>query len=433
MKHIPHIALALLFTLHSSPFTLLRGAPAAEATTIPALITEISAKNPERAFYEAEISAARSSARAATRLADPELSVELGRTRVRASDGSLAGEGAAWSVSLTQTFDWPGRLPLRKAIASRDITLAELGLARFDQALTARARVLATGLHSAATRADAIREVADRFTALKETFLARDPAGLTPLLDTRVIEASELTLQRRATEADLALHAALIELNQLRGAAPDAPLRIDAPHDYAAALAAPPARNALLAAARENNFEYRMRRVELEQQGYAVRLARNERYPGIAVSPYYSQEKADGTERSFGIGLSIPLPVTGRSGAAVNEAESRRRQAEAAACLAERELDRDVLLAAQTLQTKLAETARWKPDTITKFREAAALADRHYRLGAVPISTYIELQNSYLDAVESLLDTRNEALEAALRLEELTGLKLVPLGGANSK
>lgn len=432
MKHLPHIALVFLFTLHSSPFTILRSAPAAEATTIPALITEITAKNPERAFYEAELSAARSSARAAARLADPELSVELGRKRVRASDGSLAGEGTAWSVSLTQTFDWPGRLPLRKAIASRDITLAELGLARFDQALAARARILATGLHSAATRADAIREVADRFTALKETFLARDPAGLTPLLDTRVIEASELTLQRRATEAELALHTALIELNQLRGTAPDAPLRIDAPHDYAAALTAPPARDALISAARENNFEYRMRRVELEQQGYAVRLARNERYPDIAVSPYYSQEKADGTERTFGVGLSIPLPVTGRSGATVNEAESRRRQAEAAAYLAERELDREVLISAQTLQTKLAETARWKPDTITKFREAAALADRHYRLGAVPISTYIELQNSYLDAVESLLDTRNEALEAALRLEELTGLELMPLA-ANSK
>lgn len=426
MKRIPPAPLtALAFLLLAAPFPASAGLRA-ESITIPALVRQIAAQNPERAFYEAELSAARSNARAAARLADPELGVELGRKRVR-SDNGLSAEGMAWSVSLTQTFDWPGRLSLRKAIASRDITLAQLGIARFDQALAARARLLATGLHAAATRADAIREVADRFASLKETFLARDPAGLTPLLETRVIEASELTLQRRATEAELALHAALVELNQLRGAAPDAPLRIDAPQDYAASLAAPPSRDALLAAARENNFDHRMRRVELEQQGYAVRLARNERYPGIAVGPYFSQEKAGDTERTIGIGLSIPLPVTGRATAAADTAEARRRQAAAAASLADRELDRDVILAAQALQTKLAETARWKPETIAKFRDAAALADRHYRLGAVPIATYIELQTSYLDAVESLLDTRAEALEAALRLEQLTGLTLVPV------
>ena len=62
-----------------------------------------------------------------------------------------------------------------------------------------------------------------------------------------------------------------------------------------------------------------------------------------------------------------------------------------------------------------------------KCREAADLADRHYRLGAVPIATYIELQNSYLDAVEALLDTKIEALEAGLKLQELTGLDFKPV------
>jgi cobalt-zinc-cadmium efflux system outer membrane protein len=63
-----------------------------------------------------------------------------------------------------------------------------------------------------------------------------------------------------------------------------------------------------------------------------------------------------------------------------------------------------------------------------QFREAAALADRHYRLGAVPIGTYVELQSSYLDAVEALLDTQAEALAAALELNQLTGLDLGRLG-----
>src|SRR5262249_23054879 len=67
---------------------------------------------------------------------------------------------------------------------------------------------------------------------------------------------------------------------------------------------------------------------------------------------------------------------------------------------------------------------KWRPESVAEFRKAAALADRHYRLGAVPIATYVELQKQYLEAVEALLETRREALEAAQQLELLTGLNI---------
>jgi cobalt-zinc-cadmium efflux system outer membrane protein len=393
------------------------GEPA--SLSLDRLVAEITANNPELEFYEAEIAAAKAGRRSAGALNDPELSLDAGRKRLRDATGTLSGEGAAWSVSVTQTFEWPGRLALRKSIANRQIELAELGLARFKTALAARAETLAFGLHAAHAKSAAVREVAERFAALKETFVAREPAGVTPLLETRVIEASELSLQRRATEAELALQAALIELNQLRGAPLDAPLKVAAgPLKFNDA----PDRNALLAAGRENNFDYRIRRVELEQQGFHVQLARNERYPAISVGPYYSQEKAGDKETTVGLSLSMPLPVTNRSRSAVDVAEAKRRQAETALLLAQRELEKDVLTTAQAFATKLAETRHWAPDTMTKFRDAADLADRHYRLGAVPLATYVELQNSYLDALDALFGTQREALEAGLKLQQLTGL-----------
>jgi len=42
----------------------------------------------------------------------------------------------------------------------------------------------------------------------------------------------------------------------------------------------------------------------------------------------------------------------------------------------------------------------------------------------VPIATYVELQKQYLEAVDALLETRREALEAAQQLELLTGLDI---------
>ena len=392
-----------------------------EPTSLPALVEHIVATNPERQFYLSEIAAAKAGGRVAGKLADPELSFDLGHHRVKDPSGILTGEGTAWSVSVTQTFDWPGRLSLRKAIANRQVELAELGLARFEQGLAARARTLAFELHASQARSAAIREVADRFAELKETFLAREPAGLTPLLETRVIEAQELTLQREATEAALKLHAALIELNQLRGVAPEAPLNLLRP---SLAFATSPAASDLVQAAKEKNFDYRMRRVEMEQQGYAVRLARNERYPGISVSPFFSSDDTEGRETTVGLGFSIPIPVSGRANAEVATAEARRRQAETAMLIAQRDLDRAVLIAAQAYAAKTAEASRWSPNAVDKFREAAELADRHYRLGAVPVATYVELQTSYLEAVQALLATQAEALAAGLELQQLTGLEL---------
>ena len=417
-------AVALRAAQPSETLSPSNGTKEGEPVSLDAIVAQTVANNPELRFYEAEIEAARAGKRSASALADPELSISAGHKRTRTSDGVLIGEGTAWSVSVSQTFEWPGRLALRKAVANRQIELAELGLTRFKAALTTRARSLAYGLQGAQEQASATAEVAARYRELREVFLQRDPAGLTPLLETRVIEAQELVLQRRATSAALAAQAALTELNQLRGMPADASLRLTSNR---LVFHAAPAVDALLAAARENNFDFLAAKIELEQQGLQVSLARHERRPGITVSPFLSQESAGDRERVVGLGLTLPLPVGGRSGAAIAGAEARQRQAETTLLLAYRQLERDVLTTAGTFEAKLRETSRWTLDAAEKFRESAALADRHYRLGAVPLTTYVELQNSYLDAVEALLATQREALEAGLHLRELTGVDFNPV------
>src|SRR5438094_9466792 len=125
----------------------------------------------------------------------------------------------------------------------------------------------------------------------------RDPAGLTRLLETRVIEATELTMQHKASEPTLATQASLLELNQLRGVAPEAHLSIASTH-----FSFRPAGTveSLVALARTNNFELRLRAVELGQQGFRVELAKNERFPAIAIGPTIAEERAGDRERIIG-------------------------------------------------------------------------------------------------------------------------------------
>ena len=399
-------------------------ASAAGETNLTAgrIVAEVLRANPELRIYEQALEAARAELKTAGRASVPVLQGEGGRIRSKNLDGSLAGEGAVWTASVQQTFEWPGRLSLRKAIANADVRLAEIGMARFRNALAGRARQLALGMAGEEEKARVAREVADRFRGLREVLVQRDPAGVTPLLEVRILEATELSLRRRAADRELAAGGQRIELNLLRGVAADAPVSVGW---SVPGMMEAPGTQALMAAAATNNLGLQSRLAELGQQGLRTRLAKNERWPAIAVAPMYTEENGSTTDRFIKLGVSVPLPLWRGNASNVAAAAAREKQATAALEATRREVELHVLVAAQRYASRRDEMGRWRDDSARAFREAAELADRHYRLGAVPATTYVELQKQYLEAVETLLDTRRDALAAAVELEEATGIRLV--------
>lgn len=396
-------------------------APPPATITLEALVAEVLRGNPELEFYRAEIAAAQAGRRTAAQWNNPELSGDLGSKRVwERGGGATLGDGVAWSVAVSQSFEWPGRIALRKAIADGQVVIARLGLDSMQAALAARTRALGHTLLVAHEKAQATDEVARRFQSLLEVLVQREPAGITPRLDQRILEATTLTLNRRASEAAEEMQKARIELNLLRGQRPDAPLALTG---VVALPTEPPVLDALFAAAATNNFSLRQRQLELAQQGFQVQLARNERYPKVTLAPFYAAEKANDEQRIVGVGVSLPVPLWNQNRGNIDSAHARQIQAEAAWRVTQREVERDIATHALALQTRLDEMARWRSESAAEFREAAALADRHYRLGAVPVTTYVEMQTRYLDALEALYATRGEALEHQQQLELLTGLK----------
>src|SRR5947208_2407134 len=148
------------------------GSAPTNALKLEALVTEILANNPELNFYKAEVAAAKGERQSAGLWANPEVAGTAGSKR--ASGGGVSGEGLAWSVSVKQTFEWPGRMSLRKAIANKQIHLAELGYKQFRAALEARARGLALSVYAAEEKAAAAREVAGRYHELREVLAQRE-------------------------------------------------------------------------------------------------------------------------------------------------------------------------------------------------------------------------------------------------------------------
>ena len=395
---------------------LVHGEPEPVSITIDGLVTQALAANPEVKFYKAEIAVAKAGRSMAGRLPNPQLDLDVGYKKLR---GDVArSEGLAYAVTLAQPVEWPGRLGLRKAIADRDIALAELGLEKFKSFLAARVKLLGYSLATQQENAAAAADVAGRITSVKDVIVQREPGGVAPLLETKILEASEITIQSRANDAAVEMQQALLELNQLMGRRADTPLQV---RRSEFAPPKPVALADLLHQAAQNNYAIRVRRAELEQQGLKVALSQNERYPTFTVGPSVSHENTGDRETVIGLSLSVPLPLWDDGRAAVNTSQARRMQAEASLQSTFRDVERGVTEAWLILETQRKRLDVLKPDSLETFAEAARLADRHYRLGAVPIGTYIEMQEKYLDAASAINATRLAILRAALALEQLAG------------
>jgi cobalt-zinc-cadmium efflux system outer membrane protein len=388
---------------------------------IDAVVAEAFARNPEIRAYEAEITAARGARRAAGEWRNPEITADAGAKLVRDVPGGPDSNGVLWTVSALQTFEYPGRVRLRKAIANRQISLAELELEGFKAALAAQIRAVIYRAGLSAAKISGTSEVSKRFDELSSVLSQRPAAGVAPQLDFRIIEANAVALKRRALEAEREIQSARYTLNQLRGAHPDAPLDIP---QVDLTFAPVPDTATLLTTARRQNYDIRTHVMELEQQGFKVKLALNERWPAVQVGPFAHQERADTNEYHFGIGVTMPLPLWNRNAGNIETEKARAAKAEAELAAIVREVERKVADAAFLYKSRHEEAEKLQLSILPQMREAAEVADRSYRTGALPITTYTEVQKQYLDSLDAFFAAQSAAVEALQQLEQLTAKRL---------
>src|SRR5262245_24366723 len=148
------------------------------AETPQTLVNQALQRNPELNFFQAEIGAAKGAIRTAATLRNPELSTEIGYKNSHENSGGASGDGAIVALSFTQTFEYPGRIALRKAIANHDRVVAELHLRQFRLTLAARVRSLAYALSNAAERTKAVQEVTAQTQTLNDVLKQRPLAGV---------------------------------------------------------------------------------------------------------------------------------------------------------------------------------------------------------------------------------------------------------------
>jgi outer membrane protein, heavy metal efflux system len=394
---------------------------AATPRSIASLIAEAYQKNPNVHFYEQEIAAARGDRRTAGTWPNPDLSGQIGGKVYNSLGGKYLGTGPVWTVSLTQTLEFPGRATLRKAIADKQIALAQIGLEQFRLSLRNRIELLCYRVLAAQDRATVAREVAQRFRDLIAVLVQREPASPSPLVEMRILEGNAATLNRRATQAQIELESAKLELNLLRGVSMNLPVEVARQNVNLPTL---PDSGQLIARADGRNFDLQTRRTELEQQGIRVRLAHDEQWPSVKLGPYTAGENVVDSKRELGLSLSMPLPFWNQARGSEEAAKARLNQAEASLDTAMREVERKIMTAADSDKKELKKLGENTPELLGRLRDAAKLADDNYRLGVLPISTYTEIQSQYLEGTDAVLNSRLDALRYLADLEYVSGEQL---------
>ena len=409
MKQIPFYL--VLITLNGARVVL------AQTNSINDIVCEALSDNPEVVAAESELAAAKGERRTAGQWKNPEISIEYGEKRVTDGMGDLTAKGNSQNYSIVQTFEFPGKASLRKAIANRNIQLAQLAFEQLRLEVAARARFLSIEWITADHEALAAREVADRSATLVKMLGRRIPAGVQSLLDQRIIEASMVDIETRARESEERRDRARIALNVLRRRSSQEPLNVGI------SATIPPAIKSwgtLWTEARQSSFTLRVKDLETDRAAKSLSQARVDAGPDLTIGPFFSKENAPDNEKVLGISASLPLPLWDWNRGKIDTAKARLKQTGAGKEQTLRNLEQELAEAHAAYLAIQRQLERYPVSQLDHLREGAELADRQYRLGAIQVQTYLDMQDQYLAALSGTLGTLREAHERFLKIQLVT-------------
>jgi cobalt-zinc-cadmium efflux system outer membrane protein len=394
------------------------GPPAPHPNTIEGLVTRAFEGNAELRVFEAELVAAKGQRTQAGFFKNPEISTEIGGREVRDSENVLQGNGTTFSIAVTQSFEFPGKGTLRKAIANKNIEIAELGLEQFRLALVGQVRLLAYEHLAAMAEAEAAESVYRQSMELSSRLASQTGFGARQQIEIRLIQASLVELAGTIKDASLRREETRTKLNALLGLPQNMPLRIRDP------LLPPHSRldaNQLVFAAREKNPLLKIRRRELERSARELSAARLDVAPDFAIGPFFSRDVAGDTEQNIGAAISATVPLWDWNIGNIQSAKARRDAAEELRVKAERDTEAEILSRLKAYELTLRQLGMIPSGLLQNVREASKLADTQFRNGSISAQLYLDTQSAYLDVLRAWQNAVLDAWRTLLDLNLLTG------------
>lgn len=386
--------------------------------SIDSLVATALENNAELKAYEAEVASAKGQRTQAGFFKNPEVSVEIGGREVRDSENILQGNGTTFSVALMQTFEFPGKGTLRKAIANKNIEIAELGLEQFRLSLAGQVRLLAYEHVASISEAAAAEAVYRQSSELAGQLNSQSNFGARLQIEIRLVQASLVELGASIKDASLRQEETRTQLNALLGRPQNQPLRISA------SLTPPIKRleeTALIFAAQNNNPLLKIRQKELERSARELTATRLDIAPDFAIGPFFSRDVAGDTEQNIGGAISATVPIWDWNIGNIQSAKARSAMAEALRVKAERDTEAQILNRLKAYELTRRQLGRIPSGLLENIQEASTLADTQFRNGSIGAQLYLDTQSAYLNSLRTSQKAVLDAWRTLLDLNLLTG------------
>lgn len=389
-------------------------APDTNGLTLDAAIRLAQADNPEIRVLAADIAVARGEVTTTKTWQNPEISVAPGFKTVRdSSDTQFHGD-----FGLEQTFEWPGKRALRRAVAEKNVAVRQLAVAGFRSQLAIQVRrayfTLLTTREVVALRTQRL--------ALDKSFVEaaqkKVESGYAPEFEATKAEVEVVTAQKSLREAQAQQDAARVALNTLMGRKPSEALTVAGALDDAVALLN---QSTLLEQALVRNPSIKVQEAEAERTGLSLQAIRKSRLPDFKVGPSLEYTR---DEQTVGFGLSLPLPFWDKKKGEIATATAAQKKALAELEKLRREILRDVTTASQNLTAASESLAFYTPALRDKLKVALNAAAQSYSEGRMPLLLYLESQRTYFDTQADYFEMLQKLFEAQAELESAIGVSL---------
>lgn len=397
---------------------------AAEPTTTLSqeqLIAEALEKNPEMRALRAAISAAEGGVVTARAWLNPDLAVSPGVRRIRDEGSEFHG-----NAELTQTFEFPGKRALRRAVAEKDVETRKLALDGFRYQLTIRVR----RTFYAALASHEILALKEQQVTLAQGFAAaaqnKVQGGFAPEFEATKAEVEVVGAQRALREIQAQHKVVHAALNTLLGRGPDEPLEVTGElSDVVPSLPDSVFREAALL----GNPSLKIQASEVARANLNVESISKSRLPDFTIGPNIEYVR---DEQIYGLGVSLPLPLWNRKQGEIASAKGESARAVAEYDALRQEVLREVSSASQNLDAARESLSYLTPEILEKLRAALDDASQSYANGRTTLLIYLETLRTYFNTQTDYFEMLQTLFDAQAELEAAIGVSLADLQKAEN-
>lgn len=166
----------------------------------------------------------------------------------------------------------------------------------------------------------------------------------------------------------------------------------------------------------EQNLSIAKQRIEQEKAKHEETLFRREIWPDFSLSATYGQEFARDPERTFSVGIGIPLPLWNRNQASLRSS-THKIQAEGYLASLKENQSRTIvqkLLAAYEIARSVA--GKYPENTIAKLEANLQKMEREFRKNRIDFLLFLELDMQASETIAHVLDAQQALIEAIISL-----------------